>query len=167
MPGRSPRPSGCCNGGTKRSIRPATARATCSSSWPYASAFPVDYRGDAFVTGSIQGKIWPVTVESTASIQQYGGRIVPFSDDARAAVQAANEKIVNAIADNPAVDDGQAFVSTVRGTADKWSGIVSELGYTNETDYNGFATWYTPEKIDITPYVERFYEEILLPHRPS
>lgn len=124
-------------------------------------------RLDAFVTGSIQGKIWPVTVESTASIQQYGGRIVPFSDDARAAVQAANEKIVNAIADNPAVDDGQAFVSTVRGTADKWSGIVSELGYTNETDYNGFATWYTPEKIDITPYVERFYEEILLPHRPS
>ncbi len=93
---------------------------------------------------------------------------MPFADDARTALQAANDKIVDAIAENPpAVGDGQAFVGTVRDTADKWSGIVTELGYTNETDYNGFATWYSPDKIDIQPYVERFYEEILLPHRPS
>lgn len=52
------------------------------------------------MTGSIQGKIWPVTVESVKEIQQYGGTITPFADDARAAVQDSNDKIVDAIAGN-------------------------------------------------------------------
>ncbi|MGN0125432.1 MAG: TRAP transporter substrate-binding protein DctP [Rhodococcus sp. (in: high G+C Gram-positive bacteria)] len=124
-------------------------------------------RLDAFVTGSIQGKIWPVTVESVREIQQYGGTIKPFDDDARKSVQDANNRIVDAIAGNTGIDDGDAFVTTIRESADKWSAIVEELGYTNETDYNGFADWYSPEKLDIEPYVQRVYEEIFLQYRPS
>ncbi|MGX6509206.1 C4-dicarboxylate ABC transporter substrate-binding protein [Rhodococcus sp. SJ-2] len=124
-------------------------------------------RLDAFMTGSIEGKIWPVTVDSVKDIQQYGGSIEPFADDARTAVQDANNKIVDAIAGNSGLSDGAGFVTSVRESADKWSQTITELGYTNETDYNGFATWYTPGKIDIAPYIERVYEEIYLPHRPS
>lgn len=124
-------------------------------------------RLDAFVTGSIQGKIWPVTVESVSQIQQYGGTIEPFADDAREAVQETNNRIVDAIAGNTGLEDGDAFVTTIRESADKWSTIVEELGYTNETDYNGFADWYSPEKLDIEPYVQRVYEEIFLQYRPS
>lgn len=124
-------------------------------------------RLDAFVTGSIQGKIWPVTVESVREIQQYGGTIRPFDDDARKALQEANNRIVDAIAGNNGLEDGDSFVTTIRESADKWSAIVEELGYTNETDYNGFADWYSPEKLDIEPYVQRVYEEIFLQYRPS
>ncbi|MGW0045148.1 TRAP transporter substrate-binding protein DctP [Rhodococcus sp. NPDC003348] len=124
-------------------------------------------RLDVFIAGSIEGKIWPVTVESVQKIKQYGGSVVPFAADARTALQNANNKIVDAIADKPALTDGEGFVSSVRETSEKWSSIISELGYKNETDYNGFADWYTPGKIDIDPYVKRVYEEILLDKRPA
>lgn len=124
-------------------------------------------RLDTFIAGSIEGKIWPITVDSVKKIKQYGGAVVPFADDARTALQATNDKIVDAIADKPALSDGDAFVASARESAEKWSGIVAELGYTNETDYNGFADWYEPGKIDIDPYVKRVYEEILLDKRPS
>jgi TRAP-type C4-dicarboxylate transport system substrate-binding protein len=124
-------------------------------------------RLDVFIAGSIEGKIWPVTVDSVQKIKQYGGEVTPFAPDAREALQTANDKIVDAIADKPALSDGEGFVTNARESADKWSRIVEELGYTNETDYNGFAEWYAPGKIDIDPYVKRVYEEILLDKRPA
>src|SRR5690606_41321240 len=68
----------------------------------------------------------------------------------------------------PAIADGDAFVDRMEESAAKWLQIVEEdLGYTNETDYNGFADWYTADAVDLEPYVTRVYEEIPLEHRPS
>ncbi|MGW5382202.1 TRAP transporter substrate-binding protein DctP [Nocardia sp. NPDC003963] len=123
-------------------------------------------RLDIFLAAAIEDKIWPVTANAMRKIEQYGGAVVPFSDDARAAVRKVNDAIVEKRADDPALLDGRAFVNAVREKSAKWSDIVADLGYRNETDYNGFADWYKPGKIDIAPYVQRVFEEILLDRRP-
>ncbi|MEV5647100.1 TRAP transporter substrate-binding protein DctP [Nocardia sp. NPDC052254] len=124
-------------------------------------------RLDVFVTAIVKDKIWPVTVSSVRKIKKYGGSVLPLSADARAALQRTNDKIIDETAHERALSDGAAFVASVRTAADKWSRIVAELGYRNETDYNGFADWYTPQKIDVDRYVRRVYEDVFLPRRPA
>ena len=124
-------------------------------------------RLDVFLGAVVEDKIWPITVDSVEQIKKYGGEVSPLSADARTALQRSNEAIIDGAAHERSLSDGAAFVDSVRATAEKWSRIVAELGYRNTTDYNGFAEWYTPDKIDIEPNVRRVYEDVYLPHRPA
>ncbi|GAA2853211.1 hypothetical protein GCM10010517_11030 [Streptosporangium fragile] len=125
-------------------------------------------RLDVFIKGNIQDKIWPNIVEASKQVGKAGGSIDTFADDARAAIQQANAKLLDDLRANKAVGDGNAFVDRVKSASDKWlKTIQNDLGYKNETDYNGFGTWYTPGKVNLDPYVKKVYEEIFLPRRPD
>ncbi|HLU96689.1 MAG TPA: TRAP transporter substrate-binding protein DctP [Thermobifida alba] len=125
-------------------------------------------RLDVFLTSNIADKIWPNIVEASTQVAEAGGSIEVFEDDARKALNKANAELLEDLRGTPAIADGDAFVDRMEESAAKWLQIVEEdLGYTNETDYNGFADWYTADAVDLEPYVTRVYEEILLEHRPS
>lgn len=123
-------------------------------------------RLDVFLKGNIE-KIWDNTVEAGSQVAAAGGSFGIFSDDARAKMDETNAALLQELAKNTALSDGPKFVSDVQASTQKWSDIVAELGYANEVDFNGFPTWYTPGKIDLDPYVNKVYEEIFLPQRPS
>ncbi|MFI1462289.1 TRAP transporter substrate-binding protein DctP [Nocardia carnea] len=123
-------------------------------------------RLDVFLGASIEDKIWPVTANVVQEIEQFGGAVAPFAGDAGARLTEANDKIVDGIAENSALD-GAAFATAVREKTRKWSDIIADLGYENDTDYNGFGEWFSPGKIDIDPYVQRVFEEVLLDRRPA
>jgi len=121
-------------------------------------------RLDVFVEGSLN-KIWEGTVAASATIAQRGGTAGGFTDDARAALRAQNEVILADLEQNgPA---GAEFVERSRQTAERWKSTVTDLGYENAVDYAGFAQWYSPEKLDVTAFVDTLFDEILLEHRPS
>lgn len=125
-------------------------------------------RMDVFIKANIVDKIWPSTVEASNQTREAGGSIEVLADDARDKLNEANDALLDKLRTNKAVGDGDAFVERVQEASDKWKKIVTdELGFENEVDYNGFGSWYSEEKLDIDPYVERVFEEIFLDHRPS
>lgn len=124
-------------------------------------------RMKTFISGSIEDKIWPITVEAVDAIRAAGGSVQAFDPELRAKLQETNKSIVNDLAKNSTFEDGAQFAANAEELAAKWSKIVADLGYTNESDYNGFADWYAPGKIDIGPFVDRLFEEVFLPNRPS
>lgn len=124
-------------------------------------------RMKTFISGSIEDKIWPITVEAVDAIRAAGGSVQAFDPELRAKLQETNKSIVNDLAKNSTFEDGAQFAANAEELADKWSKIIADLGYTNESDYNGFADWYAPGKIDIGPFVDKLFEEVFLPNRPS
>jgi TRAP-type C4-dicarboxylate transport system substrate-binding protein len=124
-------------------------------------------RIDVFVETNLTGKIWPNTVDAVATAKEHGGGFFEFDEDARAALQAENEKLLAALAETDAIGDGQAFVDGMQTTAGDWLDIVAELGLEDEVGYNDFDTWYADGKVDVSAYTERLMEEVFEPHRPS
>ena len=86
-----------------------------------------------------------------------GGGLITLDDDAREAVQAANDKAVDALPD----------ADNLRETAARWTEIVNdELDYGSEP----FGDWIIDEGYldrDRQPFLDRLYEDVLLEHRPG
>lgn len=123
---------------------------------------------DVFIGGNITSKIWPNNAEAAKIAKANGGSIEVFEDDARSALQDANEGLLDDLRATPAVSDGDALVDSMESAADTWLGIVSDdLGFSDEVGYNDFDTWYTEDAVDITPYTERLLDEVFSSHRPS
>ena len=123
---------------------------------------------DVFIGGNIVSKIWPNSVEAAAVAKESGGSIQAFSDDARAALQAANEELLDDLRDVRAVGDGDAFVDSMLEAAERWLEIVGgDLGYADEVGYNDFDTWYTEDAIDIEPFLQKLLDDTFAEHRPS
>ncbi|GGO75044.1 TRAP transporter substrate-binding protein DctP [Nocardioides deserti] len=124
-------------------------------------------RLDVFVKGNVADKIWESTALASDTVAKAGGTFSPLSDDARAALEETNEKLLAELAGAGKVSDGEGFVVDARAAADTWRDLVADLGYTDEVDYNEFGSWYSADKVDAEKYAAAFFEEILLPHRPS
>lgn len=50
---------------------------------------------------------------------------------------------------------------------DKWTAIVEEEGYEDFEDWSDLTAVSDGEEIDFGPFVQRVFEEVYLPHRPS
>lgn len=121
-------------------------------------------RLDVFVTGSMN-KIWEGTVNASATVAEHGGSVEPFAEDARATLNATNEAILQSLTDQ--APGGAEFVDRARATSERWRTVVTDLGYENEVGYSEFAQWYSPEKLDVTTFVDALYDEVLLERRPA
>lgn len=119
-----------------------------------------------YVQSNIEDKILPNTADGMKEVLAANGTVGPYADDARDALTAANERLLDAQRTNAAFDDGDAFVDRIGASTEKWTSTLSELGY-EEVSYDEFATWYSPEALDLDDYSAKVYEEIFLPHRPA
>ncbi|MFD6892952.1 C4-dicarboxylate ABC transporter substrate-binding protein [Rhodococcus sp. NPDC060086] len=119
-----------------------------------------------YVQSNIEDKILPNTADGMKEVLAANGTVGPYADDARAALAAENERLLDAQRTNAAFDDGDAFVDRIGTSTEKWTSTLSELGY-EDVSYDEFATWYSPEALDLDDYSAKVYEEIFLPHRPA
>ncbi|TSD64336.1 C4-dicarboxylate ABC transporter substrate-binding protein [Aeromicrobium piscarium] len=125
-------------------------------------------RLDVFIGGNISSKIWPNTVEAAATVTEAGGSFTTFDDEARAAMQEANEGLLDSVRQASALDDANAFVDGAQESADRWFEIVTdELGYTDEVGYEDFDTWYSEDAIDIDAFLQKLLDDTFAEHRPS
>jgi hypothetical protein len=51
--------------------------------------------------------------------------------------------------------------------ADKWTGIVDELGYTDDGELAELDQWYEPGSVDFRPLTERLFTDAAASHRPE
>lgn len=124
-------------------------------------------RLDVFIETNITGKILPNTVDAVAKAKASGGGFYSFDEDARAALQSANEDLLAELAKTDAVKDPAAFVDDMKGAAESWLATVEEIGIKDEVGFNEFDTWYEDGKVDLSAYTEKLMEEVFEPHRPS
>lgn len=124
-------------------------------------------RIDIFVETNLTGKIWPNTVDAVTKAKASGGGFFEFGDDARAALQGANEELLANLAKSKALEDPAGFVESMETSAEEWLATVGELGIQDEVGFNEFDTWYDESKVDVSAYTEKLMEEVFEPHRPS
>jgi len=123
-------------------------------------------RLDVFLESSVKNT-WAAIAGAVTAIDEAGGGFQPFADDAKERLQEANEGFLDELRSSAAVDDPEGFVSLAEESADKWSEIVTgDLEYEDRDDYLDFAQWFEDEDVDLQPYAQRVFEEVLLDHRP-
>ena len=99
------------------------------------------------------------------------GSFAPFGDEARAELQAANERILqSAREESTGISDPDAFVDEVLASTDRWSSVVvDELGVDPDMGADEFVTWWREADTDavLEPYVDRMFEEFINDRRPA
>ena len=74
------------------------------------------------------------------------------------------------IEESELAEDGSSVVREYADLHDKWWDIVTEeLGYPDDTAWATYDDDFSPgmPEVDLDPYLERFYEEVLVPARPE
>lgn len=121
---------------------------------------------DIFIGQNITEKIWPNTAEADLVIQEAGGSFNEFDADASAALQEVNSGVLDKLKGS-SVLDGETFVAIAEESSSEWTTTVTDLGFSQEIGYAGFAEWYAAESPDITPYLDTLVTEVFDSHRPE
>lgn len=105
-----------------------------------------------------------VMKEGGFDINHYGGDVTDVMDDYYEKERSAAAKTIE---EKGMADDGQAVADEYAALVDKWYEIATdELGYSSDPDWSKL-TADDVEKLDVMPFVEKFYQEVLLPIRPE
>jgi TRAP-type C4-dicarboxylate transport system substrate-binding protein len=121
---------------------------------------------DVFMGINVDKKIWPNTADAVSQAHEAGGSVTTFDPDAEKTLQGVNDKLLDALRDTPALD-GDALVDGSQEAAEKWQGIVEDLGYKDEVNYDEFDEWYNPDELDAEEWAQRLMEDVFNEHRPS
>lgn len=121
---------------------------------------------DVFVASNIVDKVYANNAEMASVVKEAGGDVTPFEPDARAAMQAANEQLVEDLRATDQVADGDALVDAMLAANEEWQEIVSGLGY-EQVEYIDFDTFMETADVDLTEFADAVISEIFDAHRPS
>lgn len=103
------------------------------------------------------------------AISRAGGEIRGFDDKARRVLGKANKSIRDRADGSEAVAHGGALATAVSDNYERWHSVVADtLGYPS-VSYDEFVDWAKKEgaDLDLTPLIDRFRAEVLVPHRPG
>lgn len=121
---------------------------------------------DVFVESNIVDKVFANNAEMASVIKEAGGDVTPFEDDARAAMQAANEQLIEDLRATDQVSDGDALVDAMLAANESWQSTVEGLGY-EQVEYVDFDTFMDSADVDLSEYADAVISEIFDAHRPS
>jgi TRAP-type C4-dicarboxylate transport system substrate-binding protein len=124
-------------------------------------------RLDVFLAANIEGKIWPNIAQAVSEAKAAGGSVGPFAEDARKAMTAANTRMLNELRTEAKVEDPGAFVANIQSAADRWLKEAQAAGPQEDVAHADFDKWYKPGKVDVDRYIDKVYQQVFLPHRPS
>lgn len=93
------------------------------------------------------------------------GKIEPIGDQAQQLIEDRQSVMLDEeVAAGRLPED---IEEQANGAMERWSGVASELGYSDGGELSNMDEWYAPGDVDFLPFTERMYEEIALPHRPN
>ena len=109
--------------------------------------------------------------DTAVAAQEAGGEAGYLDEESEEALSEANQALLDSVAESDSID-GEALNTATAESIEKWTGIAEELGYTDGGGFDDFDDWFegTPDFEDRSyyePIAEAFYEEIIVPHRPS
>ena len=121
---------------------------------------------DVFIGANISEKVFPNNAELASTVKGAGGTVSVFGDDAREAMQAANEQLVEDLRGTDQVSDGDGLVEAMLSANEEWNSTVGDLGY-EQVEYVDFDTYLEDNEIDLSEYTSAVMSEIFDAHRPS
>lgn len=100
-----------------------------------------------------------------------GGEAGYLDEESEAALSDANDELLDGLEQSETID-GAALNSAVAESIDKWTGISEDLGYTDDGGFDDFPDWYQgsddfEDRSYLDPIAEAFYDEVIVPNRPS
>ncbi|MGW9825422.1 TRAP-type C4-dicarboxylate transport system substrate-binding protein [Brevibacterium pityocampae] len=94
-----------------------------------------------------------------------GGEFTDMDPEAEKVMSDVQEQLVDdLIAEGRLPED---IREQMEASAEKWTGVVEELGYTDDGELTDFDDWYEPNGVDFRPLGERVFTEAAAAHRPS
>jgi TRAP-type C4-dicarboxylate transport system substrate-binding protein len=87
-----------------------------------------------------------------------GGSIAGLDAEAQVALDEGNDAFLRAVAENKAIEDGEALVEAIRTKSAEWRELVGKLGYDTEVEYADFPEWASENEIDLTAFMEKVTE---------
>ena len=114
--------------------------------------------------GVIQGTL-DAGHQSVLDARAAGGEFSVMDEETEAVLVAKQEELVDDL-----IADGrlpQDIRDTMSDLSQKWTGIVEELGYTDDGELADLDEWYEPGSVDFRPLSERLFEEAAASHRPG
>lgn len=120
---------------------------------------------DVFYAVNVDSSL-QAAAEGTAAVIENGGGISPMDDAAVEALIAANQGLIADIAakDTPF---SAGIAASAEETSAAWSALVPELGYSDPEDLNTLPEYLEANPVDPTPWVNTFFETVMLPQRPA
>jgi TRAP-type C4-dicarboxylate transport system substrate-binding protein len=157
----------------EQSFAPGPGSLVAGSKWEQlplvAQQLMFDLQTD-YTTAELYNSLESVRDTSTAATDA-GGEAGYLDEESEAALSDANDALLESVAESDTID-GEALNTAVADSIEKWQGIAEELGYTDDGGFEDFPDWYQgsdefEDRSYLEPIAEAFYEEIILPNRPS
>ncbi|GAA1998098.1 hypothetical protein [Brevibacterium samyangense] len=148
--------------GEDRMTGAVTAGHVAGSKFP---TLPVAYQQIIFDAAGVDwmhGQISAIVASSAdavTDVRDAGGTFTDMDPAAKQVILDTQEELVDGVIEENVRTDLQA-------SAEKWAGVVEELGYTDDGTLDELDSWYDPET-DFRPLATRVFEEAALPHRPA
>ena len=134
-------------------------------SWPLAvQQLIFDSMQDEF----IQSRRGDLDANAVAAevVREQGGSFEEMDDDMQKELKEASQGLVEDDVADGLLPDGSA--EAIPESVDKWRGIAEELEYEDAGTFADYDEWYPMDDLDyLVPFGERYFEEVMLPHRPS
>lgn len=112
--------------------------------------------------------VWETAVELPEILEKAGGESTPMPDDIATVMRDVLETTrIASVAANPALSDGEAFVSEIEDAAAMWGGVITDAGFENSVRLDELAQWLDKNDIDPHDVTDVVFEQVLLPDRPK
>lgn len=99
-------------------------------------------------------------------IRERGGSFSEMEDGLQSELLEASQGLVQAETEEGLLPEGTP--DAIPEAVEKWRGVVEEMGYEDEGTFADYDEWYPMDDTDyLEPVGERFFDEVMLPHRPS
>lgn len=105
------------------------------------------------------------SLQAVKDARAAGGGFSTIDHEVQETMETTQEELVDDLIADGRVEDG--IREQLTGSAEKWSGIVEELGYADGGELENLDEWYEAGNVDFRPLGERVFEEAALAHRPE
>lgn len=123
-----------------------------------------DAAGIDWFHGQINGMI-ASTADAVRHVREADGEFFTLESDVEEQILSTQESIVDGLVEDGLIDGD--LPDRLIESADKWSDVVDELGYTDDGEVADLDEWYEPDEMDYRPLAEEVMTESGLQHRPS
>lgn len=123
-----------------------------------------DAAGVDWFHGQLNGMI-ASSADALEDARDAGGGVVELEPEVEDRIIATQRQIIDDLVEDGLIESDLPDRLTESG--ERWTGVVEELGYSDDGETSDLHEWYDPEATDFRPLAEEVMKESALEHRPS
>lgn len=100
------------------------------------------------------------------TVREAGGTFEEMESGLQNELKNSSQGLVDEAIEAGTLPEGST--ESIPEAVDRWRGVAEELGYEDEGTFSDYDEWYPMgDEEFLVPFGERYFEEVMLPHRPS